>query len=277
MAIDTTAKVLAALGSTPHEIVKIAWSGEGAGTWFSLWRIAGEPSAAVAPPLFTAGAGYVPTKATLGAIPITDAPGGQTQHVLRAALVNTTTLTAFLADRLWHCSGLLTNTTSLQSITTPGALPSGRVPSPGRDVMPYLEVNSPPGATGPHTWEVVSTDAAGNANRTWTYTHPANAESTGQMMRLMPGGSAPAATVAMSTPPVSFQSSGNSGTAGDVGIVLARTVTTFRIGAANVVDLQDVLATGKQRVYDDACLFLRVLCSATAAGVTEGTIELGSG
>ena len=272
MAIDTETKLIAALGTRPIEYYKAAWSGEGAGTWFSMWKIAGMPAAGATPPAFGAGSGYVPTKATTGALPMSDAPGGTTQHVLRAALINSTAQTMFLEDRLWACSGFGTVVTSAQNVVTPGSLPSGRDPFSGADVMPWLEVYAAPGATTA-TWTVTGVDANGNSGVTWTYTHPANAESIGQMMPLFPG----TATTRGCRQVTSFQTSATSGTAGDVGVTLVRKITTHRIGSPNIVDLQDVLATGKQRIYDDSCLTFRVLCSATASGITEATIELGTG
>ena len=101
MTIDTESKLIAALGTATFEVMKAAWSGEGAGTFFSLWKIIGEPVAGANPPAFSAGSGYVPTKATAGALPIADAPGGETQHVLRVALNNSTAMSIYLEDILW--------------------------------------------------------------------------------------------------------------------------------------------------------------------------------
>lgn len=273
MAIDTESKLIAALGTAPFEVMKAAWSGEGAGTYFSLWKIIGDPVAGANPPAFNAGSGYVPTKATTGALPIADAPSGETQHVLRLTMNNSTAMTIYLEDVLWQCSGFNTTVTpGAQTITTPGTLPSGRDPKNGADVFPWLEVYTAPGATGA-TWTLTGTDANGNAGVTWTYTHPANAESIGQMMPLLPG----TATCRGIRVPTSLTCSASSGTAGNVGLNLRRKVTTAHVTAANITSLLDVLATGKQRVYDDSCLAFRVHCSASASGIIEGTIELGSG
>lgn len=272
MAIDTESKLIAALGTATFEVMKAAWSGEGAGTYFSLWKIVGDPPAGANPPAFTAGAGYVPTKATAGALPIADAPSGETQHVLRVALNNSTVMSIFLEDILWQCSGFNTTVTTPQLVVTPGTLPSGRDPKNGADVFPWLEVYTAPGATGA-TWTLTGTDANGNLAVTWTYTHPANAESVGQMLPLFPG----TATCRGIREVTSLTCSVSSGTAGNVGVNLRRKITTASVSTANITALLDVLGTGKQRVYDDSCLAFRVHCSASASGIIEGTIELGSG
>ena len=94
--------------------------------------------------------------------------------------------TLLVYDRLWACSGILTNTTSTQTITTPGTLTAGRDPLAGDDVEPWFEVYTAPGATGA-TWTLTGTDATGNSGRTWTDAHPANAETAGQFLPTVPG------------------------------------------------------------------------------------------
>lgn len=84
--------------------------------------------------------------------------------------------------------------TTDQTIVTPGALPTGRDPANGADVEPWLEVYTAPGATAA-TWKLTGFDANGNTGHNWTYAHPANAESVGQMMPLLPGGATPADTL----------------------------------------------------------------------------------
>lgn len=273
MALDTRDKLIAALDDQRIEIMKAAWSGEGAGTFFSLWKIAGRPPAGANPPLFSAGSGYVPTKDTTGALPFTNAAGGQNLHALKAEINNTTAVSLTFYDRLWACSGFAMNITTEQTIVTPGTLPSGRDPHAGADVFPFLEFYTAPGATAA-TFTVKGTDAASptpNANVLWTYTHPANAESVGQMVPLFPS---TASTVGM-TVPTSFQSSANTASAGNVGITLLRRLFTIRVALANVAEIFDVLALGKPRILDDSCIAMMALCTATAAGITQGSINLG--
>lgn len=276
MTINTRDKVFAGLAAPlgPSNLLKASQTAEGAGTWHSLWKAAGYPAAGANPPLFSAGAGYVPTKATTGAWPFTNASGGNTAHALLASLRSSTIGTIIVADRLWACSGLGTVITTAQAITTPGVLPAGRDPNGGGDVEPWLEVYTAPGATGA-TWTLTGTDSGGNAGRTWAYTHPANAESVGQMMPLMPGGGTPGLQgIDQAT---SFICSVSSGTAGDIGLSLIRRLCEIPCDLANVGQTLDAARLGLERIYDDACLMFIVQCSTTNTGQITGRLVLGQG
>lgn len=254
------------------EIAKGSVTSEGIGTYQSLWKAAGMPAAGANPPLFSAGSGYVPTSATAGAIPFSN-PVAPAITVLSNIIMEFATAgSLMICDRLWACSGFATNTANLQSITTPGVLPSGRDPFNGSDVIPMLEVYTAPGATGA-TCTVTGTDALGNTNRTWTYTHPANAETVGQMVQLLPGGASPAAVLGMRVP-VSLQWSGTTGGAGDVGITLIRFLANVTTNANQSMRDKGPFDLGLRRVYDDSCLMMRMLCSATNTGLINGRICL---
>lgn len=274
MAIDDTNLIAAMRAAPPNRTFnKASATAEGAGTFHSLWKVAGFPPAGANPPLFSAGSGYSPTKATLGAFPFNNATDPIENALCKFVQSGVTAGTLFLYDRLWACSGFGTVVTTAQVITTPGALPAGRDPNNGADVEPWLEVYTAPGATTA-TWTVTGTDSAGNASRTWTYTHPANAESIGQMMPLMPGGASPAAQSTMRVPN-QFQASASSGTAGDIGLTLLRRLATAGVTSANIASVLDALATGLPEVYNDACLALMVQCSTTTTGFMLGEIVIG--
>lgn len=254
------------------QLVKASQTSEGVGTFHSLWKALGYPVAGANPPLFSAGSGYVPTKDTAGAITFSN-PTAPAITVMSLLEVYSTVLGQLLVcDRLWACSGFGTVITTLQSITTPGNLPAGRDPNTGGDVIPFLEIYGAPGATGA-TWTVTGTDALGNTNRTWQYTHPANAESVGQLLPLLPGGASPASTLGMRQA-VSFQASGTSGTAGDIGISLLRRIAGCTVRSLSDPGFKDYAQLGMPRVYDDACLMMRVLCSAATTGRFEVDLQL---
>ncbi len=274
-AITDESTLINALRAAPpaRTFNKASLAAEGAGTFASLWKTAGFPGAGANPPLFSAGSGYTPTKATVGAFPFTNAAVNGNLAVLKLAMNGVTAGTLFVYDRLWACSGFGTVITTAQVITTPGTLPAGRDPNNGLDVEPWLEVYTAPGATTA-TWTVTGTDGNGTAGRTWAYTHPANAESVGQMVPLMPGGGTPAAVATMRIPS-QFQASATSGTAGDVGITLLRRLGSTSITAANIGDVLDSLRTGLPPVYNDACLALMVQCSTTNTGFMLGDLVVG--
>jgi len=276
MAIDTPAKMDAALaGAQAFEIIKSSATTEGAGTYLSLWKLAAVPVAGSNPPAYTAGSGYIPTKATTGAWNFTNPAGGQQSRLIQGAIVGSVQGTLYVYDRLWACSGFNTTTLTAQNVTTPGTLTAARDPLNGLNVWPFGEVYTAPGATTA-TWTLTGTDAAGNTNRTWTYTHPANAETVGQMFRFFPGGGSPAATMGIRQV-TSLTCSASSGTAGDVGITLLRVVATIPINNINIATMMDYAQFGQAVAYDDACLALKVLCTTTTSGIIQGTIFLGQG
>lgn len=253
------------------EFAKGSVTSEGVGTYQSLWKAAGMPAAAATPPAFNAGSGYVPDKSTLGALPYVN-PASGAVGILSVINIDrfVTAGCLVICDRLWACSGFGTVVTTAQNVTTPGTLPTGRDPNNGADVIPFLEVYTAPGATGA-TWTVTGTDALGNTNRTWVYTHQANAETVGQLLPLLPGGASPAATLGMRQAN-SFQASVSSGTAGDVGITLLRWIGDVASPANDQRAFKGPDDCGRRQIFDDSCLMLRVLCSTTSTGLIQGRL-----
>lgn len=235
---------------------------EGLGTMHSLWKAGGFPTAGANPPLFSAGSGYVPTNATQGAFPLTN-PASGNAYFSRLDVAGATNGQLIIYDRVWACSGFATNTTSLQSITTPGDV--GRY-STFEGIELWLEVYSAPGATGA-TWTIGYSNQANTSGRSAVYAHPANAESVGQMMPV----AFQAGDVGVRSP-TSFQCSVSSGTAGDIGLTLLRRVATIPIRADGVA--LDAFDLGLDRVLDDACLAMLVFCTATNTGLITGSFNV---
>lgn len=268
MPITTQDGLLAAIAAGERKnLNKASATTEGAGTWFSLWKIAGNPPAGANPPAYTAGSGYSPTDATTGAIPFTNPTNDA--YLARLSMSGATLGTVILYDRLWACSSFLTNTTSTQTVTTPGSLPSGRDPNTGLDVEPWIEVYTAPGATGA-TWTMTGTDADGNTGRTWTYAHPANAETAGQMAPMQIGTASKLGCRAVA----SLACSISSGTAGDVGVTLLRRLAEIPINVINVGQVLDAYALGLPDVYDDAAIAMMVQCTATNTGQLLGLLTI---
>lgn len=266
--VDAIAAGLAASGAR-FNISKVIPTQEGASTFHSLWKVSGLPNngatAGANPPAYTAGSGYIPTRATTGAIG--QANPTNNRYLAQMDLRGTVAGTLLVYDRMWACSGmstlLVTNT-----ITTPGTLTSGRDPLAGDDVEPWIEVYSAPGATA-GTWTLTGTDSTGNTGRTWTYAHPANAETAGQIMPMVPG-----TAIGGCQSPASLAIGTSSGTAGDVGITLMRKIASISIVTPNVEAVKDFAQHGLPEVYDDACLFLIWQSTATTSQTIMGTIGI---
>jgi hypothetical protein len=161
---------------------------------------------------------------------------------------------------------LTTAAAATLNITTPGTIPSrdadGAALGPGVEL--WGEVYTAPGATGA-TWTVSYTNQAGTAARTASYTHPANAESVGQMFPFtLQAGDTGVRAVA------SFTTSISSGTAGSIGLTLMRRLATLPLASPNLAQVLDMAALGMPRIYDSSCLALMVMCSTTSTGIITG-------
>lgn len=272
MTITSGDQLIAGL-QPPYSLFKPSATSEGAGTWHSLWKVAGTPAAGPNPPLFTAGAGYVPDNNTRGAIPFVNPTGGAATYLAKASIAGGTAGTLVIYDRLWACSGFGTVVTTAQNVTTPGTITardrSGA--ALGEGVELWGEVYTAPGATAA-TWTVSYTDQDGNTGQSATYAHPANAESVGQMFRF---------TLAANDTGVravsSFTASVSSGTAGDIGITLVRRIAEIPLMLANIAQMLDAFALGLPRIYDSSCLATMVQCTATNTGLLQGSIALAQG
>lgn len=237
---------------------------EGAGTIHSLWKAGGGPPAGANPPLFSAGSGYVPTKDTLGAAGPYSNPATGNAYLGQCWVWGATPGMLIFYDRAWACSGFATNVTTLQSVTTPGDAGGGRY-STFDGIELWLEVYTAPGATGA-TWTVIYTNMSDVGGRTATYTHPANAESVGQMMPLaLQNGDTGVRSVQ------SLQCSVSSGTAGSIGITLLKKIAAIPLRTDGAT--LDAFGLGLERVPDDACLAMQVGCSTTNTGLVQGQFK----
>jgi hypothetical protein len=254
-------------------IVKASMTTEGAGTWQSLWKATGLPAPGSSPPAYTAGSGYSPTKETAGAFSFGNPTSPALSYLAQMRASSSIAGSLYLVDRLWHCSGFSATVTSAQTITTPGTLPSGRDSNNGADVEPWIEIYTAPGATGAN-WDLTGTDALGATSKTWRYTHPANAETVGQMAPMFSGGSAPATCHGIRVPS-SMLCSASSGTAGNFGVTLLRRICELPMNMANMTSVLDAIGCGLPRIYDDSCLALMVQCTATTSGLIQGGILIG--
>lgn len=262
--MDDVANMLAT--AQRFRINKAQQTAEGANTVHSLWKAAGQPAAGANPPAFSAGSGYVPTDATTGAFVFTNPATGKT-YLVRAGMRTSTLASVILYDRVWACSGFGTVVTTAQNVTTPGSLTRPDVNGTGCEI--WGEVYTAPGATGA-TWTVTYTNQAGTGSRTSTYTHPANAESVGQMFNFpLQSGDTGVQSIQ------SFQCSVSSGTAGDIGLTIVYPIVEIGIATLNVMAGLDFAALGMPEIKNDACLALMVACTTTNTGVVAGEFALG--
>lgn len=269
MAITTEAQLKTAIASAQELYFnKASQTAEGAGTFHSMWKASGRPGPGVSPPAYTLNSDFRPTKATTGAIGMANAGASKQLIVTGAKAYKASQGQVIAYDRLWACSGFVTNIITTQTVTYGSSYPVNRGASNGAWVEPWLEVYSMPGATGA-TWTVNFQDQVLGGVGSGTYTHPANAETAGQMMPIiMANGSASVYY------PIDFTCSLSSGTAGDIGITLLRKIAILPLYYANIDNVFGFIETCMGAIENDACLSLMVLCSTTSSGIVEGYLQV---
>lgn len=270
MAITTRDGLVAALaGAQKFNFYKPSMTAEGAGTWQSLWKAAGFPAAGATPPAYTAGSGYNMYTSTLGAFSTFQNPSGSnTEYLLQAALGGATVGRLIIYDRVWACAGMQLNASGTLTVTTPGN--PTRPAATGLGLEAWGEIYSAPGATGA-TWTLNYLDEDGHAASS-SYTHPANAETVGQMFPFpLQAGDLGVSQV------VSVYLSAASGALGELGITLVRRLAEIPITIANVGDIYDAFYLGMPQIYPNACLAFMVQASTTSTGVMIGSFNTGEG
>jgi hypothetical protein len=265
MAITTLSGLLS--GMRPFiDFHKATATAEGAATWHSLWKTAGFPAAGSTPSAYTVGSGYVPISTTTGALPYVNPSTGESiLSYLSASGAASGTLIVY--DRLWHCSGLTTAAATTLTVTSPGVISRGYDGYVGTEL--WGEVYTAPGATTA-TWTVAYTDQGGSAG-TATYTHPANAETAGQMFpfTLAAGDTGVQAVT-------SFTTSVSSGTAGSIGLTILKRIAEIPL-AVNTKNSLDGVALGTPNILNDACLAFMVQCTGTSTGALFGKLAYSQG
>lgn len=228
-----------------------------AGGYYSLWLNAGEPAAGVAPGSLN---GVVPTDATAGAFPFTNATGDNYLGYVSATGLAVGTLVIY--DRLW-ANSTTTVTSGAQAITFPGLTRF----TTGVGVEAWLEwyvASSATAATATGTY----TDESGNAGATGNFILPAVAKAAGQMfpMDMASGDSGVRAFSSMNL--------GTTHTLGTWGITMMKRLAEIPIrpsdqGASvlNAIDL------ALPEVPDDACLAF-MFQGAAAANTLAGTLSI---
>lgn len=262
MAITTIDGLVAALPAFGYPILKSNFSPQAAGAWNALWTVAGIPGAGSNSADGVAGA--VPTDATPGAFPFTNATNTYLSRLFAYAPVLGQLL---LYDRLWHNSGLSPTTVGNQAVNSVALT---RPDANGAMVEPWLEVYTALGA-GSTAKTINYTDQDGNTGNTGTLQGFATTAAAGRAF--------PFSLAAGDTGVRSIQGFDNvaTSTSGTFGLVLRRLVASMHIPIANTGYVFGPIDLGLPRVYDDACLEFLWFASGTTANTVAGSLALAQG
>ena len=263
MAITTSNQFDGAIaGAENQSLYKTQLASKGAGFFQSLWQAAGYPAAGAVP---ATGAGVIPTLATQGAM-VFAAPGALTAYLSRLDLAATAAQTIFIADRLWHGSGLNGTLATAQAINGPTTNRNGA----GVGNQLWLEIYAATGATAA-TLTVSYTNSAGVAGRSTTIAMPTSPV-VGQMTPIpLAAGDVGIQSVQSATLSVS------TGTAGNFGLTILQQTGLISVTASNVGTSKGAYETGMTLIDPNACLFPYVLCTSANTGTVLGGYSVAKG
>jgi len=265
MAITTQNGLIAAMATGKTVNFYKGLSTAAAGFVTSLFRIAGLPAAA---PAVAASPGTALSRTSTGAMFIP--PASLTSYITNYEGVSGSTGTMVLADRLVEVGGLSGIVTTAQTVNSV-ALPARA--SAADDVELWLEVFTLAGTT---TSSVTAsyTNNLGVAGRTATLVGgiPATGTPVGRsyQMALQAGD-----TGVQSVQTVTIGAS--TGVAGNLGIVLRRTMLFGPIVANNIGFFMGYAETDLQRLADEACVELLYIATTTATGTIQGNFGVAQG
>jgi hypothetical protein len=239
--------------------------------WLSTFRVAGQPAPATATPTTT---GNTLTRTSLGALPIQEPSGTSYLAEFEAASASTANnanpTCVALADRLVEFGGLSSIVTTAQAVSAL-ALPTRA--SSATDVELWLEVYVIGGATASPVATASYTNQSGTASRTATIIGGIPASGVNTIHRSFQFSLQAGDTGVQSVQSLTLGTS--SGTAGNIGLVLRRTLLTGYIPVTGYSAAQTWAETDLQQVADNACL--EVLHRSGSMNVLSGSIRLAQG
>lgn len=256
MAVTTLDQAIAGV-LAPQPLIKITGTMEAAGVLHSTFYNSGLPGAAAAPSPGMSGAALTSYG---GQIPWSNPTGGNESRLFRWEAVLTQNGSAFLFDRLWHNSGIVSATTTAQTINSvafPARDRNGA--TAGEGVVVALEVRVATTNAGAITNTTMSyTNSNGDPGKTATIlSFPA----TAAVGTLVPFQLADGDTGVQSIQSITLGTSYGTGT---LHLVAYRPVMCVGI-TANVASAVDFVTGGAVKIFDSAVLFVTILPSATTA------------
>lgn len=266
MAITTQDGLIAALAAGRTVNFFKPSQGAATGATITLFRIGGVPGAGSIP---SAGSGRTLSRTSAGAMQI-PAPSG-TSYITSFTALSSQASTFILADRLVETaglSGIVTTEQGINSVDVPARATTAN------DVELWLEIYSALGGTTVATVTASYTNQAGVAGQTATLVGgiPASGGTLnrGYQFTLQAGD-----TSVRSVQSVTLGSS--TGTAGNFGIVLRRTMLYGSVVAPNLSFTQGYAETDLQILADDACVELLVQPTTPNTGNVQGNFGVAQG
>lgn len=264
MAITTMDGAVAGMGP-PQPFLKIG-AATVAGRYYSPFYVTGNPGAAATPAPGIAGAALT---TYAGQLPFGNPVTGNS-YLARFSAVSSATGRLILCDRLWHNSGIATNSTAAQtvnSVTWPARDALGN--TNGEDVLVGVEVTA--ATTNNSNCTMSYTNSAGTAARTSVAVQVASGGSVGNFFPLS---LAAGDTGVRSIQTVTFATQLGGGS---VSLVAYRILAEIDVFTANIGAVQDMFGCGFGRLWDNTVPFLLFLPATTTAPTIAGSYTVSQG
>lgn len=209
---------------------------------------------------------YSQSTETTGFPKWTAAGGGITNYIARWGQTMATAGSVIVYDLCWACSGLSGNTTGAQSVVGFSGLPTRH--STGANLEIWVGCSSAIGATA-HNVTVSYTNQAGTAGRTTVSTAGIASMPANRMYQLpLQSGDTGVQSIQ------SMTLSANSGTAGNLWLLIMERYTMISCPVPNVGVILDFAALGLPTPSNEACLLFQHQGTTTSSGLILGQMDI---
>lgn len=228
-----------------------------AGSWFSVFDLAGNPGAGVLAGTSTT-TGVVPTDATAGCPTINAFGGGATGYLAQVDFGSSVACRLKMFDLLWKAGAYAFNASTTGQ--TPTSF-SSRVPGGTDFTDTQIWLEQVTAGTGIQNVNVTYTNQSGTAGRS-TGTVATAANIVGRMWQLpLQSGDTGVQGVTGVV--------GSVATAGTFNILVMRPIWSGRVKIANDGDVHDLAKTGMPIGYADSALYLAIAADSTSTGIPD--------
>lgn len=235
-----------------------------AGYDLSYWQLGGVPALPSIPSSVA-----IACTSTLDGAPTMQIVSTDKYYVAVADVVATVLQTFTLNDRMYHCGGLVGNSTATQSftVTSTVAMDAGRI-STGTPTEWWTEVYTTMGTAASSCYfDVTYTDGStGVLAQTWASTMRQS-----RLLRLQSTSNKIIQSIHGATLQIT------TGTAGSWGVTVSRPLFSMTCPAANQGVAYDFAQIGMPELSSRACLWWRSWMAGTASGVLQAKVQIAVG
>lgn len=243
----------------------------------SLWGLGPQPAAGAN--ASNAPGGDAPTDVTTGALPFTNPTGGDTQHFVRADLLNSVSKTMLLYDRLFQVNKTMasTATEAVTGVPTRYQSTTGGAQDSAEGNFLFVEVGGTALAATAHNWDTTQYTDQGGTTGVSLPSLVGNASAIVRRLdHPLQQWFAPLASGDTGIKALTQMQCSASVATGVINYVIGHPIVWLPIPLANVLFSIDGLRgpLSLARIFDDAALALLLVTNpTTGAGTVTGTLE----